>query len=83
MDKENKDNVIQFPKKIKRTGTKYRQQEITRLKHLLQLCDEDMQTLVNQIDQLNIELGILTKDYEQILNDLKNLLKIEGNITDE
>jgi hypothetical protein len=42
-----------------------------------------MQTLVLQIDQLNIELGVLTKDYENILNDLKKLLKVEGGIPDE
>ena len=83
MAEDKKDNVIKFPRKLERTGTKYRQQEITRLKHLLQLCDEDMQTLVLQIDQLNIELGVLTKDYENILNDLKKLLKVEGGITDE
>tara|TARA_Y100000401_G_scaffold116305_1_gene121745 strand:- start:908 stop:1165 length:258 start_codon:yes stop_codon:yes gene_type:complete len=73
------DNVIPFPNIIKRVGKKYRQDEISRIQDMLQLCDEDMQTIVEQIEQLNMELSSLTLEYEKLMERLKNLLEIEEN----
>ena len=73
------DNVIPFPNRIKRVGKKYRQDEISRIQDLLLLCDEDMQTIVEQIEQLNMELSSLTLEYEKLMERLKNLLEIEEN----
>ena len=53
-----------------------------RIRDLLQLCDEDMATIVEQIEQLNIELGMLTKEYEVLMERLKKLLKVEGEKND-
>tara|TARA_Y100001937_G_scaffold73354_1_gene99746 strand:+ start:197 stop:451 length:255 start_codon:yes stop_codon:yes gene_type:complete len=77
-----KDNIIQFPTTRTRVGKKYRQEEIQRIKDLLQLCDEDMATIVEQIEQLNIELNVLTKEYEVLMERLKKLLKVEGEKND-
>ena len=76
------DNVIPFPTMHERVGKKYRQEEIMRIRDLLQLCDEDMTTIVEQIEQLNIELGMLTKEYEVLMERLKKLLKVEGEKND-
>ena len=76
------DNVIPFPTMHERVGKKYRQEEIMRIRDLLQLCDEDMATIVEQIEQLNIELGMLTKEYEVLMERLKKLLKVEGEKND-
>lgn len=76
------DNVIPFPNMHERVGKKYRQEEILRIRDLLQLCDEDMATIVEQIEQLNIELGILTKEYEVLMDRLKKLLEVEGEKSD-
>ena len=76
------DNVIPFPNMHERVGKKYRQEEIMRIRDLLQLCDEDMATIVEQIEQLNIELGMLTKEYEVLMERLKKLLKVEGDKND-
>ena len=46
-------NIIQFPNIRKRVGKKYRQEEIERIHDMLRLCDEDMATILGQIDQLN------------------------------
>ena len=40
--------------------------------------DEDMETILKQIDQLQIELTVLTADYEQLMHRLEKLLAIEG-----
>lgn len=77
------DNVIAFPTMHQRVGKKYRQEEILRIRDLLQLCDEDMATIVEQIEQLNIELGMLTKEYELLMERLKKLLKVEGDSDDK
>ena len=50
------DNVIPFPNMRKRVGKKYRQEEISRIQDMLILCDEDMATILGQIDQLQLEL---------------------------
>ena len=74
-----KDNVIQFPLKTKlRVGKKYRQEEITRINDMLRLCDEDMKTILEQIDQLQVDLAGLTAEYEALTSRLVDLLKIEG-----
>ena len=71
--------VIKFPNKRERVGKKYRQEEIARLNDLLRLCDEDMKTVLEQIEQLQDELNTLTGEYETMLARLKELLEVEGN----
>ena len=71
--------VIKFPSKRERVGKKYRQEEIARLNELLRLCDEDMKTVLEQIDQLQTELNGLTSEYEVLLARLKELIEVEGN----
>jgi len=75
-------NVIPFPNVRERVGKKYRQEEIESLTELLRLCDEDMETILKQIDQLQIELTVLTADYEQLMHRLEKLLAIEGESDD-
>ena len=72
-----KDNVIPFPNMRERVGKKYRQQEIAHLIDMLRLCDEDMTTILQQIDQLQLELASLTADYEKFMDKLEALLQIE------
>ena len=74
--------VIKFPKTKERVGRKYRQEEIDRINDLLRLCDEDMQTVLEQIEQLQIELTALTAEYEALLKRLKSLTDIEGERSD-
>ena len=76
------DNVIPFPNMHERVGKKYRQEEIESLTNLLRLCDEDMTTILSQIDQLQLELASLTQDYEQLTERLMKLLKVEGELDD-
>tara|TARA_Y100001937_G_C7061330_1_gene303859 strand:- start:390 stop:647 length:258 start_codon:yes stop_codon:yes gene_type:complete len=71
------DNVIPFPNMRERVGKKYRQQEIAHLVDMLKLCDEDMTTILQQIDQLQLELASLTADYEKFMDKLEALLQIE------
>ena len=71
--------VIQFPNKRERVGKKYRQEEIARISELLRLCDDDMKTVLEQIEQLQDELNTLTGEYETMLARLKELLEVEGN----
>ena len=75
-------NVIPFPNMHERVGKKYRQEEIESLTNLLRLCDEDMTTILSQIDQLQLELASLTQDYEQLTERLMKLLKVEGELDD-
>tara|TARA_Y100001972_G_C7531448_1_gene267814 strand:+ start:372 stop:623 length:252 start_codon:yes stop_codon:yes gene_type:complete len=75
-------NVIPFPNVRERVGKKYRQQEIESIVEMLRLCDEDMETIVKQIDQLQIELASLTTDYERFMDRLNKLLEIEGEQND-
>ena len=74
--------VIKFPKTKERVGRKYRQEEIDRINDLLRLCDEDMQTVLEQIEQLQVELTALTAEYEALLKRLKSLTDIEGERSD-
>ena len=77
-----KDNVIQFPNVRARVGKKYRLEEIQHINDLLRLCDEDMATILGQIDQLQLELAGLTEEYEILTERLKQLLLIEGEKND-
>ena len=71
--------VIKFPNKRERVGKKYRQEEIARLNDLLRLCDEDMKTVLEQIEQLQEELQGLTVEYEVMLARLKELIEVEDD----
>ena len=78
MSDKRKSNIIQFPNVRERVGKKYRQEEISHIVDMLRLCDEDMETIVKQIDQLQMELTALTADYERFMDRLNKLLEIEG-----
>ena len=73
------DNVIPFPNVRERVGKKYRQGEIATINDMLRLCDEDMSTILGQIDQLQLELTILTQEYEKLTERLKQLLLVEDS----
>lgn len=75
-------NIIQFPNMRERVGKKYRQEEMAHIVEMLRLCDEDMETILKQIDQLQMELTSLTADYESFMDRLNKLLKIEGEQDD-
>ena len=79
---EPKDNIIQLPNVRARVGKKYRLEEIQHINDLLRLCDEDMATILGQIDQLQLELAGLTEEYEKLTERLKQLLLIEGEKND-
>ena len=72
-------NVIPFPNVRERVGKKYRQEEIASINDMLRLCDEDMSTILGQIDQLQLELTILTQEYEKLTEGLKHLLLVEDS----
>ena len=74
--------LIHFPNSAQRVGQKYRQEEIARITQLLKLCDEDMQTIIEQIEQLNDELQLLTKEYESMIERLNELIAVEGEPND-
>ena len=77
---EKKDNIIEFPKILKeRIGTKWRMKEIEALQKYLRECDEDMTTLLDQLDIINKELLVLNKEYEAILGRIKELHEIDNN----
>ena len=76
------DNVIPFPNVRKRVGKKYRQEEISRIQDMLSLCEEDMATILGQIDQLQLELTSLTHEYEKLTERLKQLLLVEDESDD-
>ena len=82
MCSKRKDNVIQFPNVRARVGKKQRLEEIKHINDLLRLCDEDMATILGQIDQLQLELAGLTEEYEKLTERLKQLLLIEGEKND-
>ena len=65
-----------------RVGKKYRQEEMAHIVEMLRLSDEDMETILKQIDQLQMELTSLTADYESFMDRLNKLLKIEGEQDD-
>ncbi len=69
--------LIKFPNAKERVGKKYRQEEIARINELMRLCDEDMKTILEQIDQMQDELQSLTAEYEVLLARLKELLEVD------
>ena len=71
--------LIQFPNAKERVGKKYRQEEIARINELLRLCDDDMKTILEQIEQLQDELQNLTAEYEVMLARLNELLEREND----
>ena len=70
-------NVIQFPNQRQRIGSKHRQAEIEMLQRHLLLVDEDMETVLNQLDCLNQDLIELKSEYDSLLKRLTNLLDQE------
>jgi len=79
--KENENNILKFPNILnkKRIGTKWRVKEIDALQKYLRECDEDMTTLLDQLDIINKELLVLNKEYEAILGRIKELHEIDNN----
>ena len=71
--------VIKFPNVRERVGKKYRQEEIARINEMMRLCDDDMKTILEQIEQLQDELQNLTAEYEIMLSRLKELLEREND----
>ena len=71
--------VIKFPNAKERVGKKYRQEEIARISEMMRLCDDDMKTILEQIEQLQDELQNLTAEYEVMLSRLKELLEREND----
>jgi len=69
--------VIQFPNPRQRIGSKHRQAEIEMLQRHLLLVDEDMETVLNQLDCLNQDLIELKSEYDSLLKRLTNLLDQE------
>jgi hypothetical protein len=70
-------NVIQFPNPRQRIGSKHRQAEIEMLQRHLLLVDEDMETVLNQLDCLNQDLIELKSEYDNLLKRLTKLLDQE------
>jgi hypothetical protein len=70
-------NVIQFPNTRQRIGSKHRQAEIEMLQRHLLLVDEDMETVLNQLDCLNQDLIELKVEYDNLLKRLTKLLDQE------
>jgi len=62
--------IIQFPSKEKLL----KQEEIEMLNRHLDLCEQDIQTAMQQLDELNEELLHLTNEYSSILSKLKDLV---------
>lgn len=79
--KENENNILKFPNILnkKRIGTKWRIKEIEALQKYLRECDEDMTTLLDQLDIINKELLVLNKEYDAILKRIKELHEIDNN----
>jgi len=70
--------VIKFPNQKQRIGSKHRQAEIEMLQRHLMLCDEDMETVLTQLDSLNDDLGDLKREYDSLLKRLSDLINIES-----
>jgi len=63
-------DIIQFPSKEKLL----KKEEVEMLNRHLDLCEKDIQTAMQQLDELNEELLHLTNEYSSILSKLKNLV---------
>ena len=62
--------IIKFPSKEKLL----KREEIEVLNRHLDLCEQDIQTAMQQLDELNEELLHLTNEYSSILSKLKDLV---------
>ena len=62
--------LIQFPNKEKLDA----QEEIDMLNHHLELVEDDLKTMLEQLDELNEEIVALTIEYNSILSKLKGLI---------
>tara|TARA_B100001057_G_scaffold459820_1_gene510332 strand:- start:693 stop:899 length:207 start_codon:yes stop_codon:yes gene_type:complete len=62
--------LIQFPNKDKLDA----QEEIDMLNHHLELVEDDLKTMLEQLDELNEEIVALTIEYNSILSKLKGLI---------
>lgn len=69
--------IIKFPNPRKRIGSKHRKAEIEMLQRHLLLCDEDMETVLSQLDALNEDLVDLKREYDGLLKRLTNLIDME------
>ena len=72
--------IIQFPSLFQkeRIGSKYRIKELELLRVYLEQCDEDMSTLLDQLDVLNRELLVLNSEYDTIIKRIKELNEIDN-----
>ena len=72
--------IIQFPTLFKkeRIGNKYRIKELELLREYLEQCDQDMSTLLDQLDVLNRELLVLNSEYDIIIKRIKELNEIDN-----
>ena len=72
--------IIQFPTLFhkERIGNKYRVKELELLREYLEQCDEDMSTLLDQLDVLNRELLVLNSEYDIIIKRIKELNEIDN-----
>jgi len=66
----NMGKLIQFPSKDKLNT----QEEIDILNHHLELVEDDLKTMLEQLDELNEEIVALTIEYNSILSKLKGLI---------
>jgi len=48
------------------------------LQRHLMICDEDMETVLTQLDSLNDDLGDLKREYDSLLKRLSDLINIES-----
>lgn len=72
--------IIQFPTLFQkeRIGSKYRIKELELLREYLEQCDQDMSTLLDQLDVLNRELLVLNSEYDTIIKRIKELNEIDN-----
>ena len=62
--------LIQFPNKDNLDA----QEQIDMLNHHLELVEDDLKTMLEQLDELNEEIVALTIEYNSILSKLKGLI---------
>ena len=62
--------LIQFPNKDNLDA----QEQIDMLNHHLELVEDDLKTMLEQLDELNEENVALTIEYNSILSKLKGLI---------
>ena len=58
--------------------SKYRVKELELLREYLEQCDQDMSTLLDQLDVLNRELLVLNSEYDIIIKRIKELNEIDN-----